>query len=73
MKRQFKKYTQHFAAFMLGVFLISGPVAEAALNTGTGDVAGDTAALIDSNDFELLSTPALGLVKTAFLVSAKMP
>ena len=69
MKRQFKKYMQHFAALMLGVFLISGPVAEAALNTGTGDVAGDTDALTNSVPFELLSTPVLGLVKTAFLTS----
>ena len=53
MKRQFKKYMQHFAALMLGVFLISGPVAEAALNTGTGDVAGDTDALTNSVPFEL--------------------
>ncbi len=67
MKRQFKKYMQHFAALMLGVFLISGPVAEAALNTGTGDVAGDPAALVDSNIFQLFATPALGLAKTAFL------
>ena len=67
MKRQFGKITQHLAALMLGVFLILSPVAEAALNTGTGDVAGDSAALGDSNDFDLSSSGALTLVKTAFL------
>ena len=66
MKRQVK-IMQHVAALMLGVFLILSPVAQAALNTGTGDVAGDPTALGDSNPFELLSTPALTLVKTAFL------
>ena len=69
MKRQFGKTMQHIAALTLGVFLILSPGAQAALNTGTGDVAGDPAALVDSNAFELLSTPALGLVKTAFLTS----
>ncbi len=69
MKRH-SKNMQHFAALMLGVFLILSPVAEAALNTGTGDVAGDPAALVDSNAFELLSTGAgLTLVKTAFLTA----
>ncbi len=67
MKRQFGKITQHFAALMLGVFLILSPVAQAADNTGTGDVAGDSAALTDSNVFQLFSTPGLTLVKTAFL------
>ncbi len=67
MKRQYGKIMQHLAALMLGVFLILSPVAEAAFNTGTGDVAGDPAALGDSNAFELLSTPALALAKTAFL------
>jgi hypothetical protein len=52
---------------MLGVFLILSPVAQAADNTGTGDVAGDAAALADSNIFQLFATPALGLAKTAFL------
>ncbi len=66
MKRQVK-IMQHVAALMLGVFLILSPVAQAALNTGTGDVAGDPTALGDSNAFELLSTPGLTLVKTAFL------
>ena len=43
------------------------PVAQAALNTGTGDVSGDGAALGDSNAFDLSSSAALTLVKTAFL------
>lgn len=39
-------------------------------NTGTGDVAGDPAALVDSNVFQLFSTGAsLTLVKTAFLTA----
>lgn len=42
--------------------------AYAAPNQGTGDVAGDSAALVDSNVFNLLSTgSALTLVKRAFL------
>jgi len=69
MKRQYAKLTQQLAAFMLGAFLILSPVAEAALNTGTGDVAGDGTALVDSVAFELLSSGALTLVKTAFLTS----
>ncbi len=67
MKRQFRKIMQRVAALMLGVFLILSPVAQAADNTGTGDVAGDGAALGDSNIFQLFSTPGLTLVKTAFL------
>ena len=70
MKRQYAKLTQQLAAFMLGAFLILSPVAEAALNTGTGDVAGDGTALADSVAFELLSSGALALVKTAFLTSS---
>ena len=67
MKRQYLRKLQHIAALMLGVFLILSPVAQAADNTGTGDVAGDAAALADSNIFQLFATPALGLAKTAFL------
>jgi uncharacterized repeat protein (TIGR01451 family) len=70
MKRQFGKSLQHIAAIMLGVFLILSPAARAADNTGTGDVAGDGGALVDSNIFQLFSTgAALTLVKTAFLTS----
>lgn len=61
---------RHIAVLMLGIFLIPGPAAQAADNTGTGDVAGDPAALVDSNIFQLFSTgAALTLVKTAFLTS----
>jgi hypothetical protein len=66
MKRH-RKNMQHIAALMLGVFLTLGPAAQAALNTGTGDVAGDGAALGTSNAFDLSSSGALTLVKTAFL------
>ena len=69
MKRQFGKIMQHLAALMLGVFLILSPVAQAAFNTGTGDVAGVDADLTNSTPFELLSSPTLALVKTAFLTS----
>ena len=48
--------------------LFASGVAVAAPNQGTGDVAGDAAALVDSNVFNLLSTgSALTLVKRAFL------
>ena len=54
----------------LGVsFLAFSTAANAADNTGTGDIAGDAAALQDSNTFSLLSTgSALQLVKRAFLM-----
>jgi len=66
MKRQFGKTLQYIAALTLGVFLTLGPAAQAALNTGTGDIAGDGAALGSSNAFDLSSSGALTLVKTAF-------
>jgi uncharacterized repeat protein (TIGR01451 family) len=70
MKRQYGKSMQHIAALALGVLLTLGSVAHAEDNTGTGDVAGDSAALVDSNIFSLFSTgAALTLVKTAFLTS----
>ena len=70
MKRQIVRKLQHIAALMLGVFLILSPVAQAADNQGTGDVANDSAALVDSNIFQLFSTgAALTLVKTAYLNS----
>ena len=73
MKRQFVKITQHIAALMLGVLLILSPVAQAADNTGIGDVAGDPAALGNSNIFQLFSSGALTLVKTAFLTADQTP
>ncbi len=69
MKRQNGKITQHLAALMLGVLLTLGTVAQAADNTGIGDVAGDPAALGDSNIFQLFSSGALTLVKRAFLTA----
>jgi uncharacterized repeat protein (TIGR01451 family) len=69
MKRQIVRKLQHIAALMLGVFLILSPVAQAEDNQGTGDVNGDTAALVDSNIFQLFPTGAMTLVKTAFLTS----
>ena len=70
MKRQYGKNLQHIAALILGVLLTLGSVAHAEDNTGTGDVAGDPAALVDSNIFQLFTTgAALTLVKTAFLTS----
>ncbi len=70
MKRQIVRKLQHTAALMLGVFLILSPVAQAADNQGTGDVASDPAALVDTNIFQLFSTgAALRLVKTAYLNS----
>ena len=70
MKRQYGKNLQRIAALMLGVLLTLGSVAQAEDNTGTGDVAGDPAALVDSNVFTLLSSGAtLTLVKSAFLTS----
>ncbi len=68
MKRQFGKIVQHLAALMLGVLLTLGPVAQAADNTGTGDIAGVGADLVDSNIVTLTpSTPTL--VKAVFLTS----
>lgn len=70
MKRQYGKNLQHIAALILGVLLTLGSVAQAEDNTGTGDVAGDAAALVDSNIFQLFNSGAtLTLVKTAFLTS----
>ncbi len=73
MKRQFGKTLQHIAALTLGVFLTLGHVAQAAPNQGTGDVAGDGAALGNSNVFNLSSASALTLVKTAFLTVGGTP
>ncbi len=69
MKRQYGKTMQRIAALTLGVFLTLSHVADAATNTGTGDVAGDGAALTNSAAFELLSSPTLALIKKAFLTS----
>ena len=73
MKRQFEKTKQYFAALTLGVLLTLGSVAQAADNIGVGDVAGDPAALVDSNTFQLFSSGALTLVKTAWLTADGTP
>ena len=73
MKRQFEKTKQYLAALMLGVLLTLGSVAQAADNIGVGDVAGDPAALVDSNTFQLFSSGALTLVKTAWLTADGTP
>jgi len=75
MKRQFGKTLRHFAAATFAAILALGSlnVANAADNTGTGDVAGDATALVDSVAFQLFSTGALTLVKTAFLTSDGSP
>ena len=68
MKRQFGKIMQHLVALVLGVLLTLGSVAQAADNTGTGDIAGVGADLVDSNIVTLTpSTPTL--VKAVFLTS----
>jgi uncharacterized repeat protein (TIGR01451 family) len=69
MKWQFGKTTQRVAAFTLSIFLMLSQAAQAENNIGTGDVAGDLAALVDSNVFVLNSAGALTLVKTAYLTA----
>ncbi len=72
MKRQYGKIMQRIAALMLGVFLMLGSVAQAAVNTALGDIDGASGDLEDSNTFELIaSTPTL--VKAAFLTSDGTP
>ena len=69
MKRQSGKILQRIAALTLGVLLTLGHAAQAANNQGTGDIAGVNGDLTNSNLFELLASPTLALVKTAFLTS----
>ncbi len=70
MKLQTNRTRRLIHAFLLtglSALIVPG-AALAAPNQGTGDVAGDPAALVDSNVFNLLSTgSALTLVKRAFL------
>jgi len=61
---------QRIAAFTVSVFLMLSQAAQAENNIGTGDVAGDPLALVDSNVFVLNSAGALTLVKTAYLTAA---
>jgi uncharacterized repeat protein (TIGR01451 family) len=76
MKRQFPRNLRHLAVTALAALLGFGSMqpAFAEDNTGTGDVGGDPAALVDSNVFELFSTgAALTLVKTAFMTTGGTP
>lgn len=76
MKRQIVINLRRLAATAVAAILAMSSIqpAYAEFNTGTGDVAGDTAALVDSAPFELNSTgAALTLVKTAFLTSDGSP
>ena len=67
MKRPYGKIMQRIAALMLGAFLFASPVAQAAVNTAIGDIAGTPGDLDDSNPFTLLAASTPTLVKTAFL------
>lgn len=76
MKRQSATYLRRLVVTVFAALLAAfGSVtAFAENNTGTGDVAGDTNALADSNVFQLFSTGAsLALVKTAFMTSDGSP
>ncbi len=76
MKRQMRKTLRRLAvtAFAALLAIGSSQTALAENNTGTGDVAGDTNALADSNVFQLFSTGAgLALVKTAWMTSDGSP
>lgn len=76
MKRQIRKIVRRLAVTTLVAMLATGSwqTAFAENNTGTGDVAGDTNALADSNVFQLFSTGAgLALVKTAWMTSDGSP
>lgn len=76
MKRQIATTLRRVAATAIAAMLAAGSwqTALAENNTGTGDVAGDTNALADSNVFQLFSTGAgLTLVKTAWMTSDGSP
>ena len=75
MKRQIGNNLRRVAvtacAAMLAMCSVQTALAED--NTGTGDINGDSAALANSNVFQLFSTGALVLVKTAWLTSDGSP
>ncbi len=76
MKRQIVRNLRHVAVvtFAAVFAMASVQTAFAENNTGTGDVAGDPAALADSNIFVLNSTgAALALVKTAWMTVGGAP
>jgi hypothetical protein len=71
MKNQNRKSLRIVLAVCLGAagLLLAPTAARAANNQGTGDVAGDAAALTSSNNF-VLTSQQLSLVKKAFLASS---
>ena len=76
MKRHKQHILRLLAATAVAAILAVGGIQTAVAedNTGTGDVAGDAAALVDSNTFQLFSTgAALTLVKTAFMTGDGTP
>ena len=75
MKRQIGKNLRRLAVTACAAILAmcSFQTAFAEDNTGTGDINGDSAALANSNVFQLFSTGALALVKTAWLTSDGSP
>lgn len=76
MKRQIVKNLRRVAVVTFAAILAMASVqtAFAENNTGTGDVAGDPAALTDSNVFVLNSTgAALALVKSAWMTVGGAP
>ncbi len=76
MKRQIGKNLRHVAATACAAILAmcSFQTAFAENNIGLGDINGDSAALADSNTFQLSSTGAgLALVKTAWMTSDGSP
>ncbi len=76
MKRQLGKNLRHLAVTACGAILAmcSFQTAFAENNIGLGDINGDSAALADSNTFQLSSTGAgLALVKTAWMTSDGSP
>jgi hypothetical protein len=76
MKRQIGKNLRHVAATACAAILAmcSYQTALAEDNIGLGDINGDSAALADSNTFQLSSTGAgLALVKTAWMTSDGSP
>ena len=75
MKRQLGKNLRHLAVTVCAaiVAMSSFQTAFAENNIGLGDINGDTNALANSNTFQLFSTGALALVKTAWLTSDGSP
>ncbi len=75
MKRQTRKYLRRLAvtACAATLAMCSFQTAFAEDNIGLGDINGDSAALANSSVFQLFSTGALALVKTAWMTSDGSP